>query len=573
VFAESRAFGDAIRAWRLAASSASRVGDDARAEDALGGAVQLSRDRRLARELALTLGELGVVVGRRGRHREAASLHHEALELAEAAGDARGKATHVGNLGLLSLARGDWEEARHQLRAAMDVYVSLDDPIGAATSLNALGGVERASGSLEAAREAFEGARDLFRQGQHPTGEATAQANLGNLARAAGRLTEAEQCFEASLRLVRQAGDAVGESRALTDLGNLAATRGHRDRARSLYETARALAESRGFAVGFAAAQVNLANLDFEDGCLDEARAAWVAAGETFRGVGEGRAAVDVAGLVAQLDARRGDFAEAERALVDALERARGLGYDDARARFDVNLSALAFARGRVEFAIVGFRAGAAYFAARERALDRVMCHLAAAEALVVAGRADEAVVEVGAAEDVVAGVGADAAAREVEAMGLRVRLAFAPGPELAAELCASADRLEAAGRMLEAVSHRLVAADGGLEAPRALALATEMLGRTEALGARPSRIDAESLVLTLQPAADAAVSRLYDLAVECDAIGSSLLALRVRRRLATVLTELGRDDEATALLQALHRQAREVGAISELRRLRRAED
>lgn len=569
--AECRAFSEAIRAWRLASTSASRVGDAAQAEDALLSAVRLSRDRHLARDLALTLGELGVVVGRQGRHREAASLHHEALELAEALGDARGKATHTGNLGLLSLARGDWDEARRQLCVAMEAYVGLEDPVGAATSLNALGGVERATGHLQAAQEAFEGARDLFRQGGHPSGEATAQANLGNLARTAGRLADAELCFDAGLRLAQQAEDAVGEARVLTDLGNLAATRGQRDRARGLYESARALASSRGFAVGAAAAQVNLGNLDFEDGQLDGARAAWVLAGETFRRVGEGRAAVDVAGLIAQLDARRGDFGAAERALIDALECARGLGYDEARARINVNLSALAFARGRVEFAIAGFRAGAAFFAARERAIDRIMCHLAAAEALTVAGRDDDALDEVSAAEGVVAGLEAEAATREVEAMGLRVRLAFTPGPTLAAELCAAADRLEGAGRTLEALSHRVIAADSGLERGRALALAIAVCDRAQRLGARPCCIDAESLALSLGSADDAAVARMYGLAAESDALGSRLLALRVRRRLVSVLIALGRDGETEALVQTLNQQAQDLGALMELDRLQRA--
>ncbi|MEZ4268811.1 MAG: tetratricopeptide repeat protein [Myxococcota bacterium] len=567
-FADSRAFVDAVRAWRLAATAAARVGDGGQAEEALTLAVRLSRDRHLLHELALTLGELGVAVGREGRQREAASLHHEALELAEASGDARGQATHVGNLGLLSITRGDWDGARLQLRRAMDIYVRLEDPVGAATSLNALGGVERAAGSLQAAREAFEGARDLFHQAGHSAGEATAQANLGNLARTAGRLAEAEACFRAGLELARASRDSVGQSRALTDLGNIAATRGDRAAAREMYEAARELAAARGFALGLAAAEVNLGNLDFEDGELDRARAAWVSAGETFRRVGEGRAAIDVTGLIAQLDARRGELDRAEGALVEALESARSLGYDDARARIDVNLSALAFTRGRVGFAITGFRAGAAFFAARERALDQVMCHLAAAEALVVAGRPGDSIQEVAAAEDVTAGIGAEVVACEVAAMGVRVRLALVPSPDLAADLCAAADRLEAAGRTLEALSHRLIAVDAGLEAARALAVATKVLARAQRLGARTSAMDAESLIVTLGPASDPAVSRLYDLAAQANAGGSLLLGLRIRRRLLNLLAALGRDAEAELMRAGLREDAQRMGAGAELMRL-----
>jgi CHAT domain-containing protein/tetratricopeptide (TPR) repeat protein len=189
--------------------------------------------------IALLLGELGLVARQLGRYREAEAVLQQALELQEQvlpANDAN-RVTILKNFANLRIDLGQFDEAEKLITRAIAI-------------------AEAALGPT------------------HP-GVATLLGNLGHVSRALGRYQEAETALEQAIELQDQMLPASHADRVpiLTDLANLRIDLGQFDDAEKLIVRAIAIAEA---ALGpthpsVAAAQSTLGNIYLEQGRLSEA--------------------------------------------------------------------------------------------------------------------------------------------------------------------------------------------------------------------------------------------------------------------------------------------------------------
>ncbi len=144
----------------------------------------------LAGERAGLYADWSLIAHRGGRTARAEELAQQALELAEARGDARARAQSHNILGILAASRGDVEHARHHQRQGLQLAETLSDPSARISALNNLAIAYGASGDLEQALELAETALALCVVQGDRHHEAALHSNLADLLHAAGR-TEA----------------------------------------------------------------------------------------------------------------------------------------------------------------------------------------------------------------------------------------------------------------------------------------------------------------------------------------------------------------------------------------------
>ncbi len=173
------------------------------------------------RNLAATLGNLGLIYHGKGDLEQAQHYHEEALHTSREIGYLLGIAGSLGNLGIVSQVKGDLEQAQHYHEEALHTSREIGYPQGVATVLGNLGAVYQAKGELEQAQHYHEEALRIDREMGDLQGVAEDLSNLGLFYQAQEELEQAQHYYEEALRIHREMGNLSNIAETLGRLGEL----------------------------------------------------------------------------------------------------------------------------------------------------------------------------------------------------------------------------------------------------------------------------------------------------------------------------------------------------------------
>ena len=280
-----------------------------------------------------------------GRHRDAITWSHRAIEVAEPVRelDALGHAYRL--LDWAHTAAGEPEHAVYSTRA-LAIYEELEDLPNQAAVRNNLGGLAFWSGEWDRALEHYRRANALDEQVGDVINAAMGRNNIAEILVDQGHWEEADTLFREAERVVREA-DLVGAiAYVQANLGRTAARAGRYEDATALLEEARAAAEAVGAANQVVEAEARMAELHVlagdPDRALEVARA-------TLRRAAAAEGVVEQLPLLARVEGyahrQRGDLGASEQALRRSLEAARARDADYERALAEHALAELAAVR------------------------------------------------------------------------------------------------------------------------------------------------------------------------------------------------------------------------------------
>lgn len=146
----------------------------------------------------------------RGQADRALNLAHQALELADAAGDTRARAQAHNILGVLARSQGDLSQARHHLEHSLSIADTLDDPGARVAALNNLALVFADRGDIERALELTETALALCASQGDRHREAALHNNLADLLHTAGQSEAAMSNLKQAVTIFAEIGEEAG---------------------------------------------------------------------------------------------------------------------------------------------------------------------------------------------------------------------------------------------------------------------------------------------------------------------------------------------------------------------------
>ena len=155
---------------------------------------------------ARIVADLGLTMHDAGQTERATELAHEALGLAESAGDRRAEAQAHNILGVIARSTGDVDTALDHLRRSLDLARELGDGPAEAAALNNLALVERDSEAFAEALELTEQALALCSIYGDRHREAALENNLADLHHAAGNDDEAMDHLKRAVALFSEVG-------------------------------------------------------------------------------------------------------------------------------------------------------------------------------------------------------------------------------------------------------------------------------------------------------------------------------------------------------------------------------
>ncbi len=156
---------------------------------------------------ARLVADRSLTAHRRGNPDQAAELAAQALELAEAAGDAAALAQCHNLVGMLATSAGDHGRARRHLELSLAAAGTLPNPGARVAALNNLALAHRAAGQLDLALELTGAALDLCAAQGDRHRQAALHNNLADLFHAAGRPDEAMTHLKQAVAIFAEVGE------------------------------------------------------------------------------------------------------------------------------------------------------------------------------------------------------------------------------------------------------------------------------------------------------------------------------------------------------------------------------
>jgi predicted ATPase/DNA-binding SARP family transcriptional activator len=187
-----------------------RRGEWDRAESHLEGAIGALGEAGAPDTRARIYSDWSLTARRLGYSEQAQVLAGRALELAEAADDARALAQAYNMLGMLASSRGDREDARQHLERSLALAEGLSDQGARVAALNNLALAYGAGGAIERALELAEAALALSAAQGDRHREAALHNNLADLLHAAGRADAAMAHLKQAVSIYAEIGIEAG---------------------------------------------------------------------------------------------------------------------------------------------------------------------------------------------------------------------------------------------------------------------------------------------------------------------------------------------------------------------------
>jgi predicted ATPase/class 3 adenylate cyclase/DNA-binding CsgD family transcriptional regulator len=262
--AGSKGVATSLRAKALitAANLANIQADNDRAEALAEESLALYRVLRDTQGVALSLRQLAVAAGRRGRHAAARSLNEEALALFRKSGDKEGAAWSLFNLAWLAIDHGEYTRGRTLLEESLAMHKELGNKWSIALSLLGLASVLFYSQDDQAlVRALLEESLALLREVGYKEGIADSFILSGQLALSQGDAATANSLAEESLVLNRDIREPQGIAESLWLLAKVATVQGDHMTARTLYMQSLTIAKEGNYKWDIALYLVGLAGV------------------------------------------------------------------------------------------------------------------------------------------------------------------------------------------------------------------------------------------------------------------------------------------------------------------------
>src|SRR5216683_178433 len=180
------------------------------AESHFEAALRALDDTGQAGERARVYANWSLTAHHQGQIGKSLELAQQALDLAEAARDARALAQAHNILGILASSQGNLALARHHLEHSLDLAQSLNDPSSRAAALNNLALAYGNSGKFEQALGLAADALALCVSQGDRHREAALHNNLADLLHAAGRSEEAMSHLKQAVSIYAEIGVEAG---------------------------------------------------------------------------------------------------------------------------------------------------------------------------------------------------------------------------------------------------------------------------------------------------------------------------------------------------------------------------
>lgn len=335
-FEESLArYDDAARAardltWRFgeqvmltsAGLSAARRSDHDAAFTRWQAALDLARAREDERNINTLLGNIGTLLRRAGRFREAVPLLEEVLRRQAALG-ARAKPATRGNvlnaLGLCHWRLGDLDKAIALMEQAIAVRTEIGHAVGVAGSTENIGSILMEKGDYLAARKKMDEARAVYERLGSIRHLATHLANSGALYLKQDELEKAKAELARAVELSDQAGNRAGAALTLANLAAAHQVGGEIPEALALFEQVLARQEQLGVDLDRASTLGSLGSLHMALGDHETARVMLEKSLALREPLGDKRGVANVRGNLGLLWYRQHEYAKAAIELEKAL--------------------------------------------------------------------------------------------------------------------------------------------------------------------------------------------------------------------------------------------------------------
>jgi len=181
-----------------------------RARELYERAVRIALDNGLKREAAITYGNIGLVLEKQGRFKQAVEYMKKQLNVSREIGEKLITTAAHGELGMVYASLGNFEQALYHFNRQKQISELLEAPMDRVISYNHLAALHRTLGKFVQAERYLEQAISLSRQ-------FSIYRELGRATFISAQLKKDTQEYEASIDLLSQA-EAMAENNHVTSL-------------------------------------------------------------------------------------------------------------------------------------------------------------------------------------------------------------------------------------------------------------------------------------------------------------------------------------------------------------------
>ena len=191
------------------------------ADQALGTALRISREREDASLERNTLRSIGLLRWHEGRFADAVAITEHALSIDRECGDQLAVVGDLTNLGNILKSMGKYDAALARLEEALAMPSLALDPKKLAFVLHNLANVHRGRGDLESALACLHRADESSREHLLPIQRSFHLTSIAHIHLQQGRVDSALQTYEQAVALSRRARHAEGLAQSLRTLGQV----------------------------------------------------------------------------------------------------------------------------------------------------------------------------------------------------------------------------------------------------------------------------------------------------------------------------------------------------------------
>jgi tetratricopeptide (TPR) repeat protein len=296
------------------------------------------QERGDEREVAKTLGQLGILYYRRYEWDRAIEYCKKSMETFEDLDDHHGLAATYNNLGLVYTHNGKWDRAIEYYEKNMEISEALGDQHGLAQTYNNLGAVYTYKGEWDRAIEYCEKGMEISEALGDQHGIALTYGNLGNVYTRRGEWDRAIDYHEKDMEISEALGDQHGLAQTYNNLGVAYTYKGEWDRAIDYHKKRMEISEALGDQHGLAQTYNNLGLVYANTGEWDRAIEYYEKSMEIKKTLGDQHGAGTTLANIGKTYLDQSDPTSAKRNLEEAIKNIR----PDARPYYPHTLDWLA---------------------------------------------------------------------------------------------------------------------------------------------------------------------------------------------------------------------------------------
>jgi DNA-binding SARP family transcriptional activator/tetratricopeptide (TPR) repeat protein len=207
----------------------------------------------------------------RSRTSDAETLHHLALQAAEAAGDPIAEINALVRLGLSHRRAGQYPDAETHYQRILRLAHEHEYPAGQIEALHGLGQIQRLRSQFTDAADSFSRALDIAGAVDYPFGELQALLGLGGVYRDCAQRELAAKYLRQSLALARDTGHRPSELDALIGLGWAHLAHDDYEQAVDAFDQSLDIARALGYRIGEMVSLIGLGSVHRKQGHYEAA--------------------------------------------------------------------------------------------------------------------------------------------------------------------------------------------------------------------------------------------------------------------------------------------------------------